>query len=293
MLAAAFVPGVQACGGAAPREGGEGAVTVPVLPEKITFAGEAVPLDRFDARESFERELAVSRYMHSRTLSSLRATARYFPVIEPILKKHGIPDDFKYVCMAESGLDPDVTSPARAGGLWQLMPATAREYGLEVGEGVDERYHVEKSTEAACRFLKKAYAKYGSWTMAAASYNLGMQGLDRRSRSQGVTDYYDLFLPEETMRYLFRVLSFKTLLADPARYGFAVERERYFRPYRYEEVQVSGTDIDWPEVARRHGTSYKMLRELNPWIRGYKHANKGGRTYAVKIVAPDFRTAGK
>lgn len=257
---------------------------VPVLPETLEFAGEEVPLDRFDARESLQRELSVTMYMHSRTIYALMRTTRYFPIIEPILKKNGVPVDFKYLCMAESGLNPEVRSPAGAAGLWQLMPAVGRSYGMEVGRGVDERYHIEMATEAACRHLKESYERFGSWTLAAAAYNLGLTGVATRLEKQGVTSYYDAFFPEETLRYVFRILSLKLIAEHPLRYGFLIEEEDYLAPFdQYRETTARGHKIDWAAFARAQGTNYKMLRAYNPWIRDYESQNPSGRVYTVRI----------
>lgn len=259
-------------------------VYVPRLPAQLDLAGESVPLDNYDTRESLIRELMTTIYLHSRTMQTLLATERYFPIIEPILKKNGVPEDFKYLCMAESGLNPNAGSPAGAAGLWQLMPPYARSAGLYIGGGVDERYHIEKSTEAACQYLLEAKAKFGSWTLAAASYNVGMAGLARRLENQGVDSYYDLYLPTETMRYVFRILAFKLLTPDPAVYGYRIAPEDYYPPLpAYRDVTVSGTKIDWSAEARQYGTNYKMLRELNPWIRDYDYSNKTSRSFVVRI----------
>ena len=265
-------------------------VMIPPIPAELDFAGERVPLENFDTWESLAKDLMVTCYMHSRTMQTLLATTRYFPIIEPILERYGVPNDFKYLCMAESGLNPNVRSTAGAAGLWQIMQATGREYGLFVGTGVDERYHVEKSTEAACKYLLGAKAKLGSWTLAAASYNLGIAGVTTRQEKQGITNYYDLYLPEETMRYVFRCLTFKLLMNDPTQYGFVVQPDQYFKPLdKYREVQVSSATIDWSALAREHGTTYKMLRELNHWIRDYTYANSARRTFTVKIPTSGFR----
>ena len=265
-------------------------VRIPPLPAQLDFAGEPVPLTHFDTRESLVKELLMTCYLHSRTMQTLLAATRWFPVIEPILARYGVPDDFKYLCMAESGLNPNIQSPAGAAGLWQIMPATAREYGLFVATGVDERYHIEKSTEAACRYLLAAKAKMGSWTLAAAAYNLGLAGITTRQEKQGVTNYYDLFLPEETMRYIFRCLTFKLLTNAPALYGFQIRPEDRFAPFdRSREVSVDEAAIDWSALARRYGTSYKMLRELNHWIRDYTYTNTARRTFVVKIPEAGFR----
>lgn len=259
-------------------------VEVPPLPARLDFAGEPVPMQNQDTRESLMREMLTTFYMHSRTLQTILASERYFAVIEPILAKYGVPDDFKYLCMAESGLNPEVRSGAGAGGLWQLMPAYAKSAGLLVGDEVDERYHIEKSTEAACRYLIDAKRRLGSWTLAAAAFNAGVAGVSRRLEKQGVESYYDLFLPNETLRYVFRVLSFKLLMSDPAAYGYKIDKKEYYPLLpAYEEVTVDDPEIDWAAFAREHGTHYKQIRQLNPWIRDYDHANKAGRSYTVKI----------
>lgn len=268
-------------------------VTVPTLPVHLEFAGEAVPLNFPDVRNALERELGVTMYSHSRTLLTLRATKRYFALIEPILKKYEIPLDFKYLCMAESGLNPEAISPAKAAGLWQLMPGTAKEFGIEVGPDVDLRYDVEQSTAAACRYLKQAYAKYGSWTLAAASYNAGMGGVSRRLNTQGVASYYDLYLPEETLRYVHRILAFKVLVGNPSAYGFELRDIDYFHPFEnYDVMEVSGQDIDWSVMAHGFGTNYKVLRSMNAWIRSYKYANEKDKVYTLLVPRADFRSKG-
>ena len=266
------------------------AVLVPHLPTSLDFAGEEVPLDNFDTRESLRRELMTTMYLHSRTMQTLLATTRYFPMIEPILEKYGIPEDFKYLCMAESGLNPNARSGAGAAGLWQLMPAVGRSYGLETGSNIDERYHIEKSTEAACKHLLSAYERFGNWTMAAAAYNLGETGLATRRGKQRTEGYYDLWLPEETMRYLFRILAFKLLTENPAAYGYVIARSDYDQPLTdYREVQINDAKIDWSAFAAANGTTYKMLRELNHWIRSYEYVNSKQKTYTVKVPGDGFR----
>ena len=264
---------------------------LPYIPGKLTFAGERVPLENFDTQESLRRELLSTSYLHSRTFMTLLATTRYFPVIEPILKKYNIPDDFKYLCMAESGLDPNVMSYAGAAGLWQLMPGTGKEYGLKAGKQVDDRYNIEKSTEAACKYLLASYKRLGSWTLAAAAYNLGNAGLKRRLDKQGTTNYYDTFLPEETLRYVFRVLTFKILTLNPSAYGFIITPNDYYAPLdEYTIVKTSSKVIDWSKFAKANGTTYKMLRQLNHWIRDYEYANSSLRELEVKIPIKEFRT---
>lgn len=258
-------------------------VSVPTIPSKISFANEEVPLSEQEIKEALLSEVIVTKYMHSRTLKSLLVSKQYFPIIEPILKKNGIPDDFKYLCVAESSLDPNAYSPAKAAGLWQILPTTATENKLEVNGDVDERYNIEKSTEVACKYLKTAYNKFGSWTMAAASYNVGMAGLDRRATTQQQKEFYNLLLPTETMRYIFRILSYKILFESPDNLGFNVEEKDFFPAVKYKNISVNSSVINWVELAKEHNTSYKNLRALNPWIRDYNHTNKLGKSYTVKI----------
>jgi len=265
-------------------------VRLPAIPDRLDFAGEAVPLQFFDIRESLQKELLVSCNMHSRTFQSLLNMKRYFSIIEPILERNGIPDDFKYLCMAESGLNPEAVSGAGAGGMWQFMPKTAREYGMIVGTQIDERFNIEKSTEAACRYIREAYDRLGSWTLAAAAYNAGNAGVSRRVAQQGTGSYYDTYMPHETMRYVFRILSLKMICSDPQAYGFMIDEDDYFPALdKYTEVKVDGRDIDWSAVAREHGSNYKMLRLLNPWIRTYVCNNAEGRTFRVKMPGKGFR----
>lgn len=271
---------------------GHAPVELPALPAELSFAGERVPLENYDTRESLQREMLVSCYMHSRTMLALLNSKRYFSIIEPILAKNGIPADFKYLCVAESSLDPNVVSSAKAAGLWQIMPGTGRDFGLLVGSEVDERYDIEKATEVACKHLLKSKEKFGTWTMAAAAYNLGDAGVGKRVDLQtGIDNYYDIWLPGETRRYLFRILAFKVLFEDPAAYGYNISDDQYYKVLDdYRTVTVSDAEIKWPEFAARHGTTYKMLRELNHWIRDYQYSNKGGRTLTVKIPNEGFRT---
>lgn len=266
-------------------------VFVGELPAELDFAGEPVPLGNFDTQESLRREIMVTLYMHSRTYTTLINTTRYFPVIEPILAKNGIPSDFKYLCMAESSLDPEAVSTAGAGGLWQFMPATGKQYSLLYEKNlVDERFHIEKSTEAACKYLNAAYKRFGSWTLAAASYNLGTEGVAKRMDTQGVKDYYDTYMPQETMRYLFRILALKIVAADPQAFGYQIAEGDYYPPFTdYRTVDVSAAKIEWSKVAAENGTNYKMLRLLNPWIRDYTYENKGARTFTVKVPNSGFR----
>lgn len=266
-------------------------VVLPSVPYNMEFAGERVPLENFDTRESLQRELLVTVYMHSSTMRALLHTKRYFAIIEPILEANGIPADFKYLAMAESALNPNVVSSARAAGIWQIMPGTGRDHGLLVGGEVDERYDIAKSTKVACQHLRKSYDEFGSWALAAAAYNLGDAGVRKRINKQGVTNYYDAFLPEETLRYMFRVLSFKLVTENPSFYGYMIQSGDYYPPLdNYYEITVDDLNIDWSEVARKNGTNYKMLRQLNHWIRDYEYRNVSRKKLTVKIPGPGFRT---
>ncbi|MGY6560835.1 MAG: lytic transglycosylase domain-containing protein [Luteibaculaceae bacterium] len=270
------------------QKANENAVTIlPVaksfdIPQTLNFAGEKISTKREDVRESFDRELLVNTYWQSQTLLFIKRSARWFPVIEPILAKHNIPNDFKYLALIESGL-MHVVSPAGAAGYWQFLKTTGAEYGLEVNNFVDERYHVEKSTEAAAKYLKKAYQKYGSWTMAAASYNLGMSGLSKRIENQAQTQYIDLALPEETARYVFRIIAIKNILENPAKYGFIVEPSHLYKPFKYRSIEVNYAIENLAEFAIQNKTTYKQLRILNPWIRDLKLPNNSGKTYVIYI----------
>jgi hypothetical protein len=262
-------------------------VSSPFIPEKLEFCGEQVPIEYFDVFESLEKEIIVNTYYHSQTILFIKKANRYFPVIENILKKYDIPDDFKYLVVAESGLS-NVVSPADARGFWQLLAGTAKDYGLEVNDEVDERYHLEKATEAACKFLLHSYEVYNNWTLVAATYNTGRRGVERQIERQGEKDYYDLLFVEETARYVFRIIAIKLVLEDPSLYGFNIGKDELYEPIRYKVVTVSGPVENWGEFAKQHGTSYKLLKLLNPWLRDKMLTNKYNREYLVKI--PSSRT---
>ncbi len=266
-------------------------VRVPAIPATLEFAGERVPLENFDTRESLIREMLVTCNMHSRTMLTLLNSERYVSVIKPILKEMGVPEDFAYLCMAESGFDPNAVSTAKAAGLWQLMPETGRAGGLEVNSEVDERYDIQRSTRVALNHLLKSKARFGSWTLAAAAYNLGDGGVSKRLNLQTpCMNYYDIWLPDETRRYMFRILSWKLVAENPALYGFSINTlDKYEQLTDYHTVTISDKDIKWPEVAAANGTNYKILRELNPWIREYTYANTNGRTLTLKIPNKGFR----
>jgi hypothetical protein len=252
------------------------------LPDSLEFAGETVPLEYPYVREKFDKELLINVYWQSNTLLKLKRAAKYFPVIEPILKKYHIPDDFKYLALAESGLE-HVTSPAGAKGIWQLMPQTARKYGLRINDEIDERYNLEKSTRAACQYLSEAYKKFGSWTMAAAAYNRGMKGLEQAVSDQNETDYYKLYLNPETARYIYRIIALKEIIEHPSEYGFRFRKEDLYTFPAYKSIKITGTVDNWPDFASHYGISYGELRYLNPWIRDYSFRNKDQDTLIVKI----------
>ncbi len=268
-------------------------VRIAPLPKVLDFAGERVPIEYPYVQEAIEREVLTTSCMHTSTTISLRNTTRYFPIIEPILKRNNIPEDFKYLCVAESGLNPNAISPARACGLWQFVSSAAKEYGVETGENVDLRYNVEVATQAACDYLNDAYKRFGSWTLAAASYNAGKAGVAKRMETQGVKEYWDLYLPEETMRYVPRILSFKIIEPDPASYGFNLREGDYFPTFKnYTEVDIAEKNIDWSKFAASHNTNYRQLRILNPWIRSYVYANPTAKSYKVKVPTEKFKSLG-
>lgn len=257
---------------------------VPKVPQKVSFAGENVPLERFEVYERLDRELLVNSFYHTSTSYILKLMPRYFPTIERILKEEGVPEDFKFLCVAESSLQ-NLRSPAGAEGFWQFLSATAKGYGLEVNAFIDERYHLEKATRAACKYLKEAKSKFGTWTAAAASYNCGMGGYNGYASYQGSSNYYDLLLPEETNRYIFRIIALKLVLSNPKAYGFNLDSSDTYQPYKTRTVAVNTPITNLSSWAQSQGTSYKMVRLLNPWIRGKEIPNKSGKTYYIEIPA--------
>lgn len=258
------------------------------IPAKLDFAGEDVPLDDYDIRESLDREVLVNSFYHSRTIFLLKKSIRYFSVIEPILKEYGIPDDFKYLAMVESDLD-NVVSPAKATGVWQLLDGTAREYGLEVNSYVDERYDLVKSTQAACKYILESYDKYGSWTLAAASYNMGRSNLDSQISRQLTENYYDLLLNDETARYMFRILAHKLLVENPGYYGFDIEEKDYYPVIKTEIIRVDTTISNLAEFAASHSVSYKILKQLNPWLR-QNSLPDNANVYVILVPEPGQRS---
>ena len=252
------------------------------FPAKIDFAGEPAPLNIADVRERLDRELLVNANLDATTVLIIKRANRVFPVIEPILKKYGIPDDFEYLAVIESGL-VNVVSPAGARGVWQFMPETGKERGLEVNDIVDERYHLAKSTEAACKYLQSAYAKFGSWTLAAASYNGGFGGVNKQITFQGVTNYYDLLLTDETARYVFRILALKEIMQHPVSYNFTVMPTELYPVIPVKSVDVTSTIPDLAVFAKEQGINYKVLKIHNPWLRDRKLAVAEGKKYTVEI----------
>ncbi len=252
------------------------------LNKTFYLAGEPLPPDNFDAIERLDRELLINVYLHATTLLHIKTANRYFPVIEPILKAHGIPEDFKYLCVAESSLRM-ATSPAGAKGLWQFVDYVGRAYNLTITSEVDERYHVEKSTEAACRFLLYLKERFGSWTMAAAAYNMGETSLANRVGEQKSNNYYDLNLNDETSRYVFRVIAIKEILQNPETYGFYVQDEQLYDPHNYTTVIVDEPVYSLGEFAEKHGTSYRMLKVFNPWLISTTLKNVSGKNYQIRI----------
>lgn len=253
------------------------------VPEKMEFAGEQITFDRYDKRERMDRELNSFTYFHSTTLLLFKRANRFFPIIEPVLRQQGVPDDLKYLAVIESNLDPRAVSPARAAGLWQFLQSTAKQYGLETTSSVDERYHVEKSTEAACRYLKEAYRKYGSWSAAALSYNGGQARITNGLKNQGVDDSLDLWLAEETLRYYYRMLAIKEIFENPQQYGFIIKPEHLYKPMQFKEVEVSFSIPDLAEFAKQHNITYAQLKDFNSWLRDTGLSNPSGKTYTLLI----------
>ena len=253
-----------------------------VFPSKLDFSGEATPLKIADVKERFDRELIVNVNLHASTILAIKRANRAFPIIEPILKKNGVPDDFKYLAVIESGL-VNVVSPAGARGIWQFMPETAKERGMEVNENVDQRYDLEKSTQAACSYFLSAKGKLGTWTMAAASYNGGMGGVNRQITIQKVTDYYDLLLTEETSRYVFRILALKEIMENPVKYGYNIAPKELYGTLPTRKIEIDSTINDLADFAKAQGINYKILKIHNPWLREAKLIIAEGKKYQIEI----------
>ena len=262
------------------------------LPDNVTFAGEEMPLDNFDTRESLEREILISAYRHSSTILIIKRANRYLTLIEKILNKNNIPDDFKYLVAAESEYS-NVISPVGATGFWQIMPETGKEKGMEINTVVDERYDVERSTQFACEYFLRSYEKYGNWTLTAASYNGGRAGIDDQIAIQHQNNYYDLLLNEETARYIFRAVAYKLVISDPVSYGFNIGKDDLYPELNYYEVKVDSAITNFSSFAEKFGTNYKMLKFLNPWLRKPYLTSNPNKEYLIKIPAEGMRNIEK
>lgn len=256
--------------------------TAQYFPTEVDFAGEKAPLQIADVKERFDRELLVNANLHSSIILIMKRANRAFPVIEPILKQYGVPDDFKYLAVIESAL-MNAVSPSGAKGVWQFMPDTAKEKGMEVNDGVDERYHLKKATEAACKYLLQAKEKFGNWTLAAASYNGGMTGVNNKIAEQKVTDYYDLLLTDETSRYVFRILALKEIMKNPTLYGFDVAKHELYDNIPTKTIEVDSSITDLATFAKSQGINYKILKIHNPWLRDKKLSNPTKKKYQLEI----------
>ena len=252
------------------------------LPSNLNLAGERVPLEKLDVKERMDRELLVNTYWQSNGILLFKRANKYFPIIEPLLKKHGLPDDFKFLALAESGFT-DETSTVGAAGIWHFMNATGKEYGLEINNNVDERYNIEKSTKVAAEYLKNAKNRFGSWTLAAAAYNAGNYGISRRLEAQEVTNYYDAKLPNETERYVFRVLALKEIISNPEKYGFVFEKDDLYTTKKTYTVKVDTAITNITSFAKGFGINYKEFKIHNPWLRENKLNNRSRKLYEIKI----------
>jgi len=257
------------------------------FPQSVDFSGEKTPLQISDVRERFDRELLVNANLHSSTILIIKRANRVFPIIEPILKQYGVPDDFKYLAVIESALTNAVSSSG-AKGVWQFMPETAKEKGMEVNDGVDERYHLQKSTEAACKYLVAAKQKFGNWTLAAASYNGGMNGVNTKISEQQVSDYYDLLLTDETSRYVFRILALKEIMQHPDLYGFEVSNTEKYQNIPSKIIEVDSSITDLAIFAKKQGINYKILKIHNPWLRDKKLSNPTKKKYLIEIPTEGY-----
>lgn len=263
-------------------------VVSPDVPDEIYFADETIKLGRADLRERMDREITAFTYSHTLTMQMIKRANRYFPIVEPILEECGVPEDLKYLMVIESNLNPAAKSVVGAAGMWQFMTETGRKYGLEVNANIDERYNLEKATRAACAYLKESYEMYGDWMTVAASYNAGQNGISRRLQQQGADNAMDLWLVEETSRYMFRILAAKTVLSDPKPYGFVLRRSQLYPYIAPKEIVTTTSQIDdLTGFAKQHGVTVAQLKEENPWLREYTMNNKSGRTYHIRI--PDAK----
>ncbi|MDD5815056.1 MAG: lytic transglycosylase domain-containing protein [Bacteroidales bacterium] len=265
----------------------QSSIMVPQVPAEVNFCGENVPLSNTDVYECLDREIIVNSFLHSSTLLNLKRSGRFFPIIEPILAENGIPDDMKYLCVAESNLNPLAKSPAGALGPWQFLEVTAREFGLRVDDDVDERADVVKSTQAACRMLKAHYRVLGSWTLVAAAYNGGLARVKRVAEQQKQRSYYNMHWAEETKRYVFRILALKLIMTHPDAYGFIISDADLYAPYETKDVEVLQPISDLPSWAVEHGTTYRAVKLLNPWLMRNKVDRVGTNGIVIRIPAED------
>ncbi|MBM3918171.1 MAG: lytic transglycosylase domain-containing protein [Sphingomonadales bacterium] len=256
------------------------------IPDNMEFAGERVPLEDFEVRERVDRELLVNTYFQSATILNMKRSARWFPIFEPILKQYGVPDDFKYLAVIESGL-ANVVSPSQAAGFWQFIESTGKAYGLRIEEGIDERYDPIRSTHATCRFLLDAKKEFGSWAMAAAAFNMGTSGLRKQVQQQGLSEYYELWLNQETSRYMPRLIATKYIFEHPKSYGYRLSPAQKYAPLPANTLIVDTAIIDLTSFARTLGSNYKVFRSNNPWIRSYSlPAPSPGKPYAFRVPDP-------
>ena len=257
-------------------------IYAPEIPEHLDFSGDKVPLDQIYVRESLDREILANTFMHSSSILMFKRASRWFPVIEPILKKNGIPDDFKFLALAESNL-ANAVSPSGAEGFWQFLRPTALKYGLEVSEEVDERYNIEKATEAACEYFHEAFQEYKNWTLVAASFNRGIDGIGKAIEKQHINDYYNLFLTDETSRYVYRILAMKLVYNNPVKYGFYLKRSDFYPPFSTYAITVDSSINDLPAYALKLKINYRILKEFNPWLRRYSLTNKSAKKYYLML----------
>ncbi len=253
-----------------------------VQPDDLNFAGEEVPIYSSEIWERIDKQLLKNTYWQSNTMLYFKKSHKYFPVIEPILKKYSIPDDFKYLAVVESGLK-NVVSPSGAAGFWQIMKETGREHELEVNKQIDERYNLEKATIVACEYLQKAFNKFGNWTMAAASYNMGRNGASRRIEEQATNNYYNLFLNSETSQYIFRIIAIKEIMQNPRKYGFRFRDSDLYTMPNYKSIEIDSTIANLSDFAKSHNINYKLLKQFNPWLRAKSLPDKSRKKYILKI----------
>jgi hypothetical protein len=253
-----------------------------VQPESLNFAGEEIPICSSEIWERVDKQLLKNTYWQSNTMLYFKKAHKYFPVIEPILKQYNLPDDFKYLAVIESGLD-NVISPSGAAGFWQILKGTGREYGLEVNSAIDERYNLEKATVVACEYLQEAYNKFGNWTMAAASYNMGKNGARRKIEEQSSNNYYNLYLNSETSQYVFRIIAIKEIMQNPRKYGFMFRDKDLYTMPNYKTIEVDSTITNLSDFAKSHNVNYKLLKQFNPWLRAKSLPDKSRKKYILKI----------